>query len=90
VSGARKDSIMSHPKNKRERFLVGVKKSKLRVMNFLSYREKDKHPELILKWERRHRNTSKTCSCMMCGNPRKFYNQKTIQEIRFEQKERLN
>lgn len=75
---------MSHPKNKRERFLVGVKKSKPRVMNFLSYREKDKHPELVLKWERQHRNTTKICSCMMCGNPRKYFNVKTFQEIKFE------
>lgn len=80
---------MSHPKNKRERFLVGVKKSKLRVMNFLSYREKDKHPELILKLERHHRNTTKICSCMMCGNPRKYYKEKTFQETKFEQKEKF-
>jgi hypothetical protein len=29
--------------------------------------------------------TRKPCSCFMCGNPRKYFNQKTIQEIRQEQ-----
>lgn len=26
------------------------------------------------------------CSCFMCGNPRKYYNQKTVRERRQEQK----
>jgi hypothetical protein len=30
-------------------------------------------------------NTPTPCSCAMCGNPRKFFNEKTIQERRFEQ-----
>jgi len=82
VSGANKGVIMSHPVDKRDRFLIGVRKSKKRVMNFLSYNEKWKHPDLVLKWERQHRNTSKICSCIMCGNPRKYFNEQTIQEKR--------
>ena len=31
-------------------------------------------------------NTSKKCSCFMCGNPRKFFNQKSKAEIIAEQK----
>jgi len=27
-------------------------------------------------------NTPKPCSCFMCGNPRKFWKEKTLQEIR--------
>ncbi|MEZ4775950.1 MAG: hypothetical protein R3D00_22420 [Bacteroidia bacterium] len=28
-------------------------------------------------------NTPKPCSCFMCGNPRKYWNEKTVQERRF-------
>lgn len=85
MSGANKGVIMSHPVNKRERFLIWVKKSKKRVMNFMSYREKSKNPDLVQKWERCHRNTSKTCSCIICGNPRKYFGEKTIQEKKYGQ-----
>jgi len=30
-------------------------------------------------------NTPAACSCWMCGNPRKYFNQPTIQERRFYQ-----
>lgn len=30
----------------------------------------------------------KKCSCYMCGNPRKYFNEKTIQELKKEQKDR--
>jgi hypothetical protein len=29
-------------------------------------------------------NTMKPCSCVMCGNPRKYYNELTMQERRAE------
>ena len=29
-------------------------------------------------------NTPKVCSCWMCGNPRKHFNEKTFQEKKFE------
>jgi len=32
-------------------------------------------------WQK-YRNTGKPCSCSMCGNPRKHFNQKTRQEIK--------
>lgn len=82
-------NLMSHPVNKRERHLIGVKKSKKRIGNFLTYRYRNNRPDLILKWERRHRNTSKTCSCSMCGNPRKFFNEPTMQEKRFKEMVKL-
>jgi len=28
-------------------------------------------------------NTPKPCSCHMCGNPRKFFKEKTVQEKRY-------
>ena len=30
-------------------------------------------------------NTPTPCSCRICGNPRKFFNEKTMQERRAEQ-----
>lgn len=33
----------------------------------------------------RHVQTPKTCSCWMCGNPRKFLGERTVQEQRFLQ-----
>lgn len=77
-----KGVIMSHPVNRKERFLVGVKKSKKRVVNFYSQLTKLQHPEWVTKSERRHRHTTKLCSCMGCGNPRKYFDEKTIQEKR--------
>ena len=32
-----------------------------------------------------HARSPKVCSCYMCGNPRKIYGQKTVQERRAEQ-----
>ena len=31
----------------------------------------------------RHAQTPKACSCWMCGNPRKFLGERTVQEQRF-------
>jgi len=76
---------MSHPKNKLERFEVGVAKSKNRVMFFLSYRSSSITKEFLSIWSRKFRNTTKKCSCVMCGNARKFNNELSIQEIRYGQ-----
>lgn len=38
------------------------------------------------------KHSAMTCgdsNCVMCGNPRKFFNEKTIQEKRFIQKEHV-
>jgi len=68
---------MSHPKNRHERKVVGKNKSKKRVPDFLSKDDFDKE-------SRRYRDTTKLCSCAMCGNKRKFFGEKTIQEKRNE------
>ena len=33
----------------------------------------------------RYANHGCTCSCDMCGNPRRYFKEKTIQELRHEQ-----
>ncbi len=34
-------------------------------------------------------NTPTPCSCFMCGNPRKYWKEKSIQELKFEEKCKL-
>jgi len=34
-------------------------------------------------------NTAVPCSCWMCGNPRKYWKEKSRQEIQFERLEKL-
>lgn len=76
---------MSHPKNRLERFVLGNTKSKSRVINFIHYtrRKSPESQELLKKWAKKRRNTTKTCSKACCGNPRKFFNEKTRQEVKF-------
>jgi hypothetical protein len=76
---------MSHPIDRRERFLIGfyhgIRRIKGENGRFGCTRE---HFE---EWSRKRRNTTKLCSCAMCGNPRrkawKKKDQITFQEIRF-------
>lgn len=58
-----------HPTNKRDRFQKAVLKAQKR---------RGTHKEFLL------RNTTKLCSCSMCGNKRRTFNEKTLQERRFE------
>lgn len=71
---------MAHPKDKRERFLKGKRKGNSRAKDFWNELSEDNRTTM----SRVHRNTTKVCSCFMCGNPRKFFNEKTIQEKRFD------
>lgn len=75
---------MSHPRNKRERFLKGKWKGKKRAKALSSSFTTE---ELFVRIARLLRNTTKLCSCSMCRNPRRNrYNRGkaryTIQEIR--------
>lgn len=39
------------------------------------------------RFEKTHATTCGDSNCAMCGNPRKFFGEETIQERRFKQKE---
>jgi hypothetical protein len=41
------------------------------------------------RWARKHADNLASCSCHMCGNPRKYWNEPTIQEKRISQRERF-
>jgi len=74
-----------HPFNKHERVLKGKKKGKKRaalLVPFDNWSNKNQTAaqQIRTRLEHAHRDTSKTCSCAMCGNPRKYFNEPTIQE----------
>ena len=63
---------MSHPKNKKERFLIGKRKGLKRVsLWYMNGYTKEKRKELEEEGSRAYRNSTKTCSCYMCRNPRR-------------------
>jgi len=69
---------MSHPLNRRARFLTGKQKGFSRVLGMadssFSYTEKR-----FIETAKLLRNTTKICSGHCCENPRKFFAEKTIQ-----------
>jgi hypothetical protein len=83
---------MSHPKDRRERFLVGKKLGEKRGFGYWNgfkfiEDEKVKQKDLRIASYKR-RDTTKLCSCSMCGNPRrvawKGKDKLTMQERRLE------
>ena len=88
---------MSHPRNKRERFLIGERKGLKRSKGywncFPEIQDRKEAERLTLSNARVRRNTTKLCSCEICGNPRRarWTNKKeklTLQERRFLDVER--
>ncbi len=74
---------MSHPKNRRERHLLGVyngirRAEGIRCTGTFSKAWVIRHNQVL-------RNTTKICSCSMCGNPRRknWKDKLTLQEKRF-------
>jgi len=78
---------MSHPKNKRERFLISMFHGKRRGKAYWAG-VKNAYPERATYLRR---NTTKLCSCSMCGNPRRvaWKDKLTMQEKRFLESYRL-
>jgi len=78
---------MSYPRNRLERFVIGDTKGKRRANGYWNGFCFEKDPkvrkERLERNARIRRNTTKLCSCYMCGNPRKFFkNQLKMYEIR--------
>lgn len=75
---------MTHPTNKRDRFLKGVNKGNKRANAHLAGMtptDKQKHKEFMERAKHLHRDTTKLCSCSMCCNKRKIEGE-TLQEQR--------
>ena len=82
VASTAEGAIMSYPSNKRERFQIGDRKGRKRVAAWF-YGDSPPDEDFRRKSIRYHRNTTKTCSCMMmCCNPRKR-GELTLQELKF-------
>lgn len=81
---------MSHPKNKRDRFLIGKRHGENRAMGLYSYQERIKRPESFETGAKRLRDTTKLCGASCCSNPRhngwgKAGGRFTLQELKFEE-----
>ena len=77
--------IMSHPRDRRERFLIGQHKGEKRARCMVSSLDWVKSPEWVKTTIRRHRNTTKLCGRPCCTNPRNngWGPELTMQEIKF-------
>jgi hypothetical protein len=86
---------MSHPRDRRERFLIGKHKGEKRAFGYCGYIKGWSHisEEKLLEFQKvaayKRRDTTKLCSCNMCGNPRrvawKGKDKLTMQEIKFNE-----
>lgn len=80
---------MSHPVNRLDRFLIskhkGEKRAKGYWNGFLFVKDVEQRKLDLEKNARLRRNTTKLCSCSMCGNPRRkaWKDKLTMQEKRF-------
>lgn len=74
---------MNHPMNRLERHLIGVHKGVRRSEGMSSTGHFS--AEWVIRNSRTLRNTTKTCSCSMCGNPRRksWKDKLTMQEKRY-------
>jgi hypothetical protein len=80
---------MSHPKDRRHRFLIGKKKGEVRgyrYWNGMHYvKDLEERRKSLEMASYKRRNTTKLCSCSMCGNPRRvaLKDKLTMQEKKF-------
>jgi hypothetical protein len=81
---------MSHPVDRRHRFLIGKHKGERRVPvwinSYIPGEGMKQDPEARERWCRHRRDTTKLCSCDMCGNPRRvaWKDRLTMREKRFK------
>ena len=85
VASTAEGAIMSHPKDRRHRFLIGVRHGIRRAEGEVRGL---KSKTAFEKWAYLRRNTTTLCSCSMCGNPRrtawKGKDKLTMQELKLE------
>lgn len=74
---------MKRPKNRAERRIAKKRKEYFVDKNFLAFSSIKRfcEHEYSFKLNRKLAKTPKPCSCYLCGNPRKFYNARTLKEI---------
>lgn len=81
------EEIVENPKEKRQ------KRFQQKSRNKVKWSKRARHSfgllEITPKMIGRAANHGKLCSCHMCGNPRKFFNEKTLQEQKFDEKAKV-
>jgi hypothetical protein len=60
---------MSHPCNKRERFLIGDREGKRRSKGRCIFKAIGERQAYLDTFRKRHRDTTKLCSCFLCEKP---------------------
>lgn len=74
---------MSHPKNHHERFEVGVRKGRKRVILWdVGHNERPNIEDYRRVWIQHHRDTTKICGGWCCKNPRRYDGALTRQELK--------
>jgi hypothetical protein len=76
---------MSHPKDRRDRFIIGQNKAEKRVSLMFSEKSRRERPEVVAANVQRHRDTTKRCGRPCCTNPRHngYKDRLTMQEKKF-------
>jgi len=69
---------MSHPVNKLDRYRIAKAKARRRLYKYGSDAMED--TEWVKQTLRMHRNTVCDCSCPACGNPRRHFGERSVQE----------
>lgn len=77
------ESKEKHSKRIQKKINYMIRQLKIRAARLSGFRYNDRE-----NMHRYHKTSALTCgnsNCFMCGNPRKFFKEKTLQEKRFEQ-----
>ena len=81
------------PKQKRQRRFLQKTRNRQRwkrIVESQTFKDLWSTPTEYYEWMKRtlgkSSNHGKLCSCHMCGNPRKFFNEKTLQEQKFDER----
>lgn len=79
---------MSHPVNRLDRFQKGTYKAKKRISSFFIHLEKKDRISYTEKCIPHYRNITTKCSAARCcGNRRRYFNELTMQELRYRQED---
>lgn len=65
---------MCHPTDRRARFLIGMRKGEKRALGYWGkapFKDEQERAKFLKTNAQIRRDTTKLCSCSMCGNPRK-------------------
>ncbi len=82
------DEITKEKRSKRIHSDKVKSKRQMRIAKENRLTEFHPHMDNAHRFHKQHAMNCGNPNCVMCGNPRKFFGEKTIQERRFEQAEK--